>query len=150
MSELELFVERELENQEAPGLRRPPTTSSNLLNLHKVKHKIVVSDVVFKGRWSELNSDVLKTLEEEIKSGKEMEEKNTLLEIKVDCAKIDRSMSEITNVSRSRQEIRNPREEEDEKLRKVWLPIARRTVECFAGGRDGMPLHSSSERRGLT
>ncbi|XP_074572710.1 putative RING-H2 finger protein ATL12 [Curcuma longa] len=135
--ELELFVERELASQDALDLRHPPTTPSNLLHLQKVKHRIVVSDIVFKGRWSALNSDVLKSLAEEIKNLEEMEEKSTLLEIKVDCAKIDRSMSEITNVSRSRQEIRNPREEEDEKSRKVWLPIARRTVECFAGGRYG-------------
>ncbi|KAG6499484.1 hypothetical protein ZIOFF_039273 [Zingiber officinale] len=117
--DLELFVERELASQEAPGLRHSPTTPSNLLHLQKVKHRIVVSDLVFKGRWSALNSDVLKSLAEEIKSVEEME-KNTLLEIKVDCPKIDRSMSEITNVSRSWKEIGNPREEEYEKLTKVF------------------------------
>ncbi|URD94403.1 RING-H2 finger protein ATL12 [Musa troglodytarum] len=163
--------------------------------LRKFKHRIVVSDNVFKGRWSALNSSDLASLNSEMLSitsserfallglnvqttgeekifvdGKETTEEKSLLEAKVNQigaptsatnpnipspsndngnlispaskASIS-SMSDITNLSRSRQE-RDPgnsttSRDEDEKLRRLWLPIARRTVQCFAGRRDSRP-----------
>ncbi|RWW70099.1 hypothetical protein BHE74_00022236 [Ensete ventricosum] len=164
--------------------------------LHKFKHKIVVSDNVFKGRWSALNSSDLASLNSDMLSitsserfahldlnaqttgeekifvdGKETTEDKSLLEAKVNqigaltsaanpnvpspsndngnlispasrasISSANRSMSDTTNLSRSRQE-RDPgnittSRDEDEKLRRLWLPIARRTVQCFAGRRD--------------
>ncbi|CAL9755289.1 unnamed protein product [Musa acuminata subsp. burmannicoides] len=164
--------------------------------LHKFKHRIVVSDNVFKGRWSALNSSDLASLTSDLLSitlnerfallglneqttgeekifvdGKETTEEKSLLEAKVNqigaltsatnpnipspsndngnlispasrasISSANRSMSDITNLSRSRQE-RDPgnstsSRDEDEKLRRLWLPIARRTVQCFAGRSD--------------
>ncbi|CAL9135116.1 unnamed protein product, partial [Musa textilis] len=156
--------------------------------LHKFKHKIIVSDVVFKSRWSDVNSSDLISLDLEMLSGKnvvwnveptgssasegkasaddkllrikEEMEKKRLLEIKASqinknnsmavpsisssgtntralISSGNRSMSDITNVSRFMQ-LKDPGNSathggEAEKARKLWLPIARRTVQWFAG-----------------
>ncbi|RZR83001.1 hypothetical protein BHM03_00009543 [Ensete ventricosum] len=174
---------------------------------HKFKHKIIVSDVVFKSRWSDVNSSDLIALNSEMLSGKtladvywnveptgaarisggssegkasadekvlkikEEMEKKRLLDIKASqlnksCSTAvpssmssisahdanpnntnsnsralissgNRTMSEITNLSRFRQ-VKDPGsipttdEDEDEKVRRLWLPIAKRTVQCDA------------------
>ncbi|WOL14575.1 hypothetical protein Cni_G23355 [Canna indica] len=175
--------------------------------LHKFKHKIIVSDVVFKSRWSDVNSSDLISLNSEMLSAKttfadvdwnaepigltrtsggssvegkasvdekvlkikEEMEKRRLLEIKASqisktnptaistissvhtigvnpisngsrslISSGNRSMSEITNLSRFRQ-ARDSTDgamegsAEDEKVRRLWLPIAKRTVQWFAG-----------------
>ncbi|XP_058074266.1 E3 ubiquitin-protein ligase ATL42-like [Magnolia sinica] len=157
--------------------------------LHKFKHKIVVSDVVLKNRWSDVNSSDLMALNSEMlndasskrfssldstsdhfliledgsfvnertsKMREEMDKKR-LLESKVSGININlpstststslipsgkRSMSEITNISRfmdfgAKNRIKDPstggNNAKEEKVRKLWLPIARRTVQWFAG-----------------
>ncbi|XP_009416728.2 E3 ubiquitin-protein ligase ATL42-like [Musa acuminata AAA Group] len=205
--DLELFVERE--PNDARNLRGSSgfSISSSFRNtdkwrelptleegasggriLHKFKHKIIVSDVVFKSRWSDVNSSDLISLDLEMLSGKDVVwnvestrssasegkaspddkllrikeemEKKRLLEIKASqinknnsmsvpsisssgtntralISSGNRSMSDITNVSRFMQ-LKDPGNsathgDEDEKARKLWLPIARRTVQWFAG-----------------
>ncbi|XP_042390133.1 putative RING-H2 finger protein ATL12 [Zingiber officinale] len=162
--------------------------------LHKFKHKIIVSDVVFKSRWSDVNSSDLMTLNSEmlatdwnpepiasaavrkasidgkaIKLKEEMEKKR-LLEIKASqihnthsaaalsaipsntswaapalTSSPNRSMSEITNLPRFRQQARS--DEGDEKVRRVWLPIARRTVQWLAGRDQRRPPETESSHR---
>ncbi|WOL20573.1 hypothetical protein Cni_G29378 [Canna indica] len=165
--ELELFVERErdldagdcrhessqsrLATAMRSGFWKTTTTKAKETIkgdefFHKVKHKIIVSDVVFKGRWSaltssdllSLDSDMLKltssnrfTTGEEKKSVEDDDDEKTLLEIKV-----NRSMSEITDLSRLSEQRDTGRGEKDERLGRLWLPIARRTVQCFAGRTD--------------
>ncbi|KAL3819011.1 hypothetical protein ACJIZ3_004916 [Penstemon smallii] len=148
--------------------------------VHNVKHKIIVSDVMHRSRWSDVNSSDMISLNSEMlnvvsskrfssmeSSGKEhilkikddMERKR-LYESKFDKIKSStslsnpnieleqstmlnsldssqkRSMSEITNVSRFRElnvmSIQTNMEKGDE-IRKVWLPIAKRTIQLFAG-----------------
>ncbi|KAI7981526.1 E3 ubiquitin-protein ligase ATL42 [Camellia lanceoleosa] len=60
-----------------------------------------------------------------------------------------RSMSEITNLSRFREfSVRNRsgESESSERMRAIWLPIARRTVQWFAG-RERSLEGSESERQ---
>ncbi|CAL9096439.1 unnamed protein product [Musa acuminata var. zebrina] len=186
---------------------------------HKFKHKIIVSDVVFKSRWSDVNSSDLIALNSEMLSGKtladvywnveptgaarisggssegkasvdekvlkikEEMEKKRLLEIKASqlnksCSTAlpsmssnsahdanlnntnsralissgNRTMSEITNLSRFRQ-VKDPGsigttdENEDEKVRRLWLPIAKRTVQWFAGREKRSPLRLGDTKR---
>ncbi|KAK4481237.1 hypothetical protein RD792_012120 [Penstemon davidsonii] len=137
--------------------------------LHKFNHKIVVSDVVFKNRWSDvsssdlmfLNSEMLKeksveisrdndqvmTIKEEMNRKGVFEskcrgypttsdlERNHGSESKVLNPKDKRSMSEIIVHPRymkngdSLMLVENNVEEE--KKRRLWLPIARKTVQWF-------------------
>ncbi|XP_008801472.2 E3 ubiquitin-protein ligase ATL42-like [Phoenix dactylifera] len=162
---------------------------------HKFKHRIIVSDVVFRSRWSDVNSsdfislntDMLSlasskrfsSLDSDLNSYsesipnekrsadrsvlkiKEEIEKKRLLESKASQMNRDqsaavgsasdgegnsgtagsralvssgnnRSMSEITNLSRFRA-VSEPAGFKEEKVRRLWLPIARRTVQWFAG-----------------
>lgn len=167
--------------------------------LHNVKHRIIVSDVIHKSRWSDVNSSDLLSLNSEmlnVMSGKgpssvgsgsgrfnnEVAVKEQILKIKEDmerkrmfeskiavrtetssgetsCSRINdldssimsksldpaqkRSMSEITNISRftelnsSSSRISgfstSANAEKDDKVRRLWLPIARRTIQLFSG-----------------
>lgn len=163
--------------------------------LHKFKHKIVVSDMVFNNRWSDLNSSDLLSLNSEMLNAASSErfeamepvledgscsppvfrdevERKRLNGSKVagikrngsisdipstsntkDAANSSnvsklmipsgkRSMSEITNFSRfvdfgGTSKIKDSSTGEngakEERVRKLWLPIARRTVQWFAG-----------------
>ncbi|RZS23453.1 hypothetical protein BHM03_00056393 [Ensete ventricosum] len=167
--------------------------------LHKFKHKIIVSDVVFKSRWSDVNSSDLISLDLEMLSGKDVVwnveptgssasegkasaddrllrikeemEKKRLLETKASqinknssmavpsisssgtntralISSGNRSMSEITNVSRF-MHLKDPgisatHGGEDEKAKRLWLPIARRTVQWFAGRERRSQIRDSS------
>ncbi|KAJ9168304.1 hypothetical protein P3X46_019847 [Hevea brasiliensis] len=180
---LELFVQRE---QDYHGQEL----------LHKFKHKIIVSDVIIKNRWSDvnssdllfLNSEMLNvmsstrfspansssctgfSMNENIEKIKEDLERKRLYESKISKADRSdsfstscllstsyqeessrqminpaemRSMSEITIYSRFKElNVRNkikeslsPRSssEKEDRIRKLWLPTARRTVQWFAG-----------------
>lgn len=217
--ELELFVEREPgENSGRHGssrfsigssfrrMERKEKEKSSLPILeeknddggefyHKFKHRIMVSDVVFKSRWSDVNSSDLislntdmlnlssskrfsvfdselnpnlqsmeiekRSVDQSVLKIKEEMEKKRLLESKASkmnrgqSVAVDsgsdgagnsrstgsrallspgnnRSMSEITNLSRFRP-VRDPGGAKEEKVRRLWLPIARRTVQWFAG-----------------
>lgn len=164
--------------------------------LHNVKHRIIVSDVIHKSRWSDVNSSDLLSLNSEmlnVMSGRgpssvgsgsgrfndEVAVKEQILKIKEDmerkrlfeskiaartetssgetyCNDLDssimsksldpaqkRSMSEITNISRftdlnsSSSRISgfstSANAEIDDKVRRLWLPIARRTIQLFSG-----------------
>lgn len=159
---------------------------------HKLNHKIIVSNIVFKHRWSSLRSSDLTFLKSEmldhissnrflsmdsnhkqfptttgdienegtVKNTEEMEMKK-LLDSKVsasdsnsipvassshsstsmiDCRGEKRSKSEITSLSRhgnsgSKGSLGNSSLPEgnvkEERIRRLWLPIARRTVQLF-------------------
>ncbi|KAG6490889.1 E3 ubiquitin-protein ligase ATL42-like [Zingiber officinale] len=227
---LDLFVEREIDGdgdsrvasarfsfrktsdryaaklgQNDPKMPMLETGDGGDQSLHKFKHKIIVSDVVFKSRWSDVNSSDLMTLSSEmlskdwnlepigsaasaaegrasideklIKIKQEMEKKR-LLEIKAiqihkahssSLANIpsntsraaaalisspSRSMSEITNLSRFRQQAKadygGGATVEDEKVRRVWLPIAQRTVQWFAGRDRRRSSETESSHGGIT
>ncbi|KAK6912743.1 Zinc finger, RING-type [Dillenia turbinata] len=168
---------------------------------HRFKHKIIVSDVVFNSRWSDVNSSDLMflnsemlgatssnrfsplelqggqscgvfSMNEQIGKIKEDIERKRLYESKVgdlnrsksvssssyastnttatnrssnfrllDLAE-KRSMSEIINFSRFTEfSIKNKIKEnfsagnngKEERIRRLWLPMARRTIQWFAG-----------------
>jgi len=206
---LEIFVEREQDHQ--GSLWFNPRSSIQISNdkdrkeelliiagrnaddnrklLHKFKHKIIISDVLIKNRWSDVNSSDFLSLNTEmlrvmssnrfspLKSSSarfhnglsrnenfeniEDIERKRLFESKfttvdrsnsvsgssLNSSKMinpasKRSMSEITIFSRFRQlSVRNKTREStspgngatDERIRKLWLPIARRTIQWFAG-----------------
>ncbi|KAJ8644829.1 hypothetical protein MRB53_006577 [Persea americana] len=213
-SNLELFVCRELDEQSSSSrfsvgssFRKNPNGDKSKKDellipegcddqafLHKFKHKIIVSDVVFNNRWSDLNSSDLLSLNSEMLNAASSErftgmepviedgsfspvfrgdmERNKLKGSKVHGIKRNgsisdipstsntdyaanssnaskfmvpsgkRSMSEITNISRfidfgGRSRIKDSSTGEngakEERVRKLWLPIARRTVQWFAG-----------------
>ncbi|CAA2959307.1 E3 ubiquitin- ligase ATL42-like [Olea europaea subsp. europaea] len=163
--------------------------------LHKFKHKIIVSDLICKSRWSDVNTSDLMFLNSEMlnfmsskrlepiksNSGRfsnELSAQKRVLKIKEDMErkrlyhskvsttatssspcinKIDivektatrslnpgekRSMSEITNISRFTELSTSNRINglsspvnivKDEKVLRLWFPIARRTIQWFAG-----------------
>ncbi|KAL2544936.1 E3 ubiquitin-protein ligase [Forsythia ovata] len=162
--------------------------------LHKFKHKIIVSDVICKSRWSDVNTSDLMFLNSEMlnvmsskrfepvesNSGRytnELSAKKQVLKIKEDMERkrlynskvittatssspctdnIDlvekkttrsldpgekRSMSEITNISRFTEHSTRSRINglsspvhivKDEKIWRLWFPIAKRTIQWFA------------------
>ncbi|XP_042451172.1 E3 ubiquitin-protein ligase ATL42-like [Zingiber officinale] len=216
-TELELFVERQpfgssrfsigsnfrrtgKKGMEKDGIRAEEEGDNAAQYFHKYKHRIVVSDVMSRGRWSDVNSsdllslsadmlsiasskrfseedfnlehdgaeihrddnggDKISATDEKILTIKREMEKKRLLELKVRQIKGSksmvlsgfvtdvnsrasisyraRSMSEITNLSRfemGRDAARSSTwaGDKDEKFRRIWLSIARRTVKWFAG-----------------
>ncbi|KAF5743248.1 E3 ubiquitin-protein ligase ATL42-like [Tripterygium wilfordii] len=207
---IELFVHREQDHQgssrsninslisEEKGKKEETLIQADgdgdrRLLLHKFKHKIIVSDVVIKNRWSDvsssdllfLNSEMLNimssnrfskhngfSIDDSMDKIKEDIERKRLYESKL--SRIDRSLtisasnlpstsfsdtnslklfdpvqkrsqSEITNFSRFKQlSVKNRNSTEssspgtldngkEERIRSLWLPIARRTVQWFAG-----------------
>ncbi|MED6205399.1 hypothetical protein PIB30_017211 [Stylosanthes scabra] len=141
-------------------------------NNHNFNHRIVISDVVTRSRWSDLNSSDLLSLSMEMLSDAssarfsaekivhhqgdysvsvdddEEEEEHSFTALNSgknkDCCGEKRSMSEIANVPRfagmmtMRKQNSNGggggvgREEEEERFLRIWMPIARRTVQWFA------------------
>ncbi|CAK7353234.1 unnamed protein product [Dovyalis caffra] len=158
--------------------------------LHKFKHKIIISDVLIKNRWSDVNSsdflslntemlrvmssnrfspsksssarfynglsrnENLEKIKEDIERKRLFESKfttvdrsNSVPSSSLNSSKMlnpvgKRSMSEITILSRFRQlSVKNKAKDsaspgnsgKDERLRMLWLPIARRTIQWFAG-----------------
>ncbi|KAK7410377.1 hypothetical protein VNO78_01112 [Psophocarpus tetragonolobus] len=121
--------------------------------VHVINHKIVISDVFTRSRWSDLNSSDLLSLNSEMlndvcnarfcicsleftNSGKfqgtwsSNEEENSFMAVN---PAEKRCMSEIANVTRFAQMGKENRIREcvtsNERL---WLPIARRTIQWFA------------------
>ncbi|KAI3468215.1 hypothetical protein Pfo_024878 [Paulownia fortunei] len=186
--------------REEPLIQEFRNESNDGKLLHSFKHKIIVSDVIYKSRWSDVNSSDLMSLNSEmldVMSGKrfssmesssgrftsELSAKEQILKIKEDMErkrfyeskvaktenssgetsscpndpKIEldksimsksldpaqkRSMSEITNISRftelnARSRISGlstpANMENDDNVRRLWLPIARRTIQWLAG-----------------
>ncbi|KAK3212977.1 hypothetical protein Dsin_017683 [Dipteronia sinensis] len=197
-------IEKELLIQEGNG-----STADRKL-FHKFKHKIIVSDVVIKNRWSDVNSSDLLFLNSEmlgLMSSNRFSRSNStsgrfhtgfsindnLVKIKEDIEKKrlyeskfsgihrshsvssssfcstsyneanssnaleKRSKSEITNFSRFRDfSIRHKIKEaalglnggEEERKRRLWLPIVRRTVQWFVG-QERNSQQSETDRQSL-
>lgn len=170
-SNLELYIQREENGRsEKEDL---PIQENNEKALHRFNHKIIVSDVVFKNRWSNVTSSDLIFLNSEMLNGmtsnrfssmdrnsteqstvieegqtmniKDEMERKRLFENKIKSQSLvaapstskvvsineKRSMSEIIVYPRfnnRNREISVP----EERRRKLWFPIARRTVKWFA------------------
>ncbi|XP_004501166.1 E3 ubiquitin-protein ligase ATL42-like [Cicer arietinum] len=107
--------------------------------LHMINHKILISDVVVaRSRWSDLNSSDLLSLNcemlHDVSSMRFSQEENSII-----FSGEKRCMSEIANVPRFVEISRRNRMREcggedgsGERLWRIWLPIARRTVQWFA------------------
>lgn len=180
--------------------------------LHRFNHKIVVSDVVLKNRWSNVSSSDIMFLKsemlndassarfssmeesrtEQIKSGEMRENDQEMMNIKEEMERkrvfesklreikrgIDdddqkpavaliesssrlmnsnekRSMSEIVVHPRLITELRNKESSsldeinvKEERTRRLWLPIARKTVQWFANRERRSPeSHGSNQQR---
>lgn len=128
---LDIFVER------VPSSRFPHQQQQEELDRHR--HRIIVSDTVFKSRWSELNSADLTEILSSFPSPPEPSssspqqttttEKNRLLGLGTTTNNnLRASLSEIVSLPRL---LAPPATSEEENRR--WLPIARRTARRFAG-----------------
>ncbi|XP_045799450.1 E3 ubiquitin-protein ligase ATL42-like isoform X2 [Trifolium pratense] len=152
---LEIFIQREpsqrrtnKEEQELVFLDHEEGGSSNKVtkwtqhqqqNLHMINHKILISDAVTRSRWSDLNSSDLLSLSSEMlhdvssaRFDPNDEDENSFTALNPGEK---RSMSEIANVPRFVEINRrngNGENGNDERLWRIWLPIARRTVQWFA------------------
>ncbi|EEF45877.1 E3 ubiquitin-protein ligase ATL42 [Ricinus communis] len=206
---LELFIHREQDYQGSSTFNLGKGKKEELLSqeghnkkfLHKFKHKIIVSDVIIKNRWSDFNSsDLLSmssemlnvmssnmfshsdstngrsynnlSMNEHIEKIKEDIERKRLCESKLTKAEGSdsfsascfpstsykgesslkminpgekRSISEITVCSRFNgsslknkiRESASPRSSErEDRTRRLWFPIAQRTVQWFADGQE--------------
>ncbi|MCD9644724.1 hypothetical protein HAX54_033146 [Datura stramonium] len=118
----------------------------DLLMLHRFNHRILVSDVVLKHRWSNVSSSDFVFLNTEMihdmtsnrlfspsesSTSKllRQNEKRTMSEILI-CPRFDDYFStrDCCNI----RENSNTNNVKEEKKRNLWLPIARRTVQLFA------------------
>ncbi|XP_009612404.1 E3 ubiquitin-protein ligase ATL42-like [Nicotiana tomentosiformis] len=125
------------------------TEEQDRVLLHKFNHRIVVSDVVLKHRWSNVSSSDLMFLNTEMINDMtsnrfSSSESRTNLEStsKVLRQNEKRAMSEILVCPRFENQFntRNCNREncgrsnnvKEERRKKIWLPIARRTVQWFA------------------
>lgn len=117
-------------------------SDSNNKAYHKHNHKITISDVVFKHRWSNVSSSDLMFLNSEMINASSSNRFNNMESKIQDYDGEKRSVSEITGVSRFRDFDMKKRVFEDsssfvennlkeERRRKLWFPIARRTAEWF-------------------
>ncbi|KAK7384981.1 hypothetical protein VNO78_30686 [Psophocarpus tetragonolobus] len=142
--EEELLIEQEL------------CFTKGLTQVHRFNHKIVVSDVVTRSRWSDLNSSDLLSLNTEMlhdissrrfsPSDETFHGNSTLPSILNHDESLfmllsgadKRSMSEISRVPRFIETWKQNRmeasgnNEREERLRKIWLTMAQRTVQWFA------------------
>ncbi|TVU20093.1 hypothetical protein EJB05_36286, partial [Eragrostis curvula] len=162
---LDIFVER-VPSSRFPAAggggsprRRQEQEEEEEEKLDRHRHRIIVSDVVFKSRWSELNSadlialdtEMLRSMssgrfyfpQEEDAAVKAIREEKQLLIMsnqqqgtstsKASAARLSsgvRSVSEIVSLPRLRAAARERMADEDNRR---WLPIARRTARWFAG-----------------
>lgn len=130
-------------------------------HMHKFNHKIVVSDVVTRSRWSDLNSSDMLSLNSEMlldMSSRRFSPSNEMIRGDSSLPFIfnddessftllntaeKRSMSEIARVPRFIETCKQNRteagvassgsNEREERLRRIWLGIAQRTVQWFVG-----------------
>jgi E3 ubiquitin-protein ligase ATL6/9/15/31/42/55 len=153
---LDIYVER------VPSSRFPPDAHQHHQveeeqQLDRHRHRIIVSDVVFKSRWSELvNAADLIALDAEmlcsissfpspdhtkLPSAQEEDRKRLLAggsssnvggRASLSSSEIVRSVSEIVSLPRLHAPARERLAEEENRR---WLPIARRTARWFAAGR---------------
>ncbi|TKY58294.1 putative RING-H2 finger protein ATL12 [Spatholobus suberectus] len=137
------------------------SSGTNGTHVHKFNHKIVVSDVVRRSRWSDLNSSDMLSLKSEMlhdMSSRRFSPSNEMFRGNSSLPSIfnedgssfmlinpaeKRSMSEIAHVPRFIETCKQNGMEEDvassgnsereQRLRRIWLAIAQRTVQWFAG-----------------
>ncbi|MED6222497.1 hypothetical protein PIB30_065027 [Stylosanthes scabra] len=164
------FNKSKKQEQEASSSSNNSNSNKDMnKNNHKLNHRIVISDVVTRSRWSDLNSSDLLSLSMEMLSDAssarfsaekivhrqgdysvsvddDEEEENSFTALNIgknkDCCGEKRSMSEIANVPRfagtmtMRKQNSNSGgvvgREEEERFLRIWMPIARRTVQWFA------------------
>ncbi|CAN0901512.1 Putative RING-H2 finger protein ATL12 [Linum grandiflorum] len=140
--------------QEAPILEEEDEEIGGNTNYHKFNHRIVVSDVVFKNRWSSVTSSDLMFLSSEMLidvSGERLGKSNGAspaagempsTSSDINCSREianspadRRSVSEMSGVSRLRSMEwaagAAGSNGEEERRRRLWFPIARRTAEWF-------------------
>ncbi|XP_051151546.1 E3 ubiquitin-protein ligase ATL42-like [Andrographis paniculata] len=131
---------------------------------HRFGHKIIVSDVMCRSRWSDVNSSDLMSLNSQmldvLSSRRFSSAKEHILKIKENFERMQqpdrnlpaddsdneldhtstskqldpsqkRSMSEISNVPRFKEFPTTSKMGMDDNVRKLWLPIARKTVRKF-------------------
>ncbi|KAG7636766.1 putative RING-H2 finger protein ATL12 [Arabidopsis thaliana] len=143
--------------------------------MHKFNHRIVVSDAVFKNRWSNITSSDLTFLTSEmlnsvssdrfssvdrvhrgnLRDKEDMEMKRMLIKHK-DSSR--RTVSEITTVSREKAVGGSYRGSTastsqnyavtattEERRRRLWLPIARRTAQWFVNREKSNDLNTTRQ-----
>ncbi|XP_061367417.1 E3 ubiquitin-protein ligase ATL42-like [Gastrolobium bilobum] len=166
---LEFFVQREPSHRGSSGFDTgsafwDSSGGTKWEHVHELNHKIVISDVVTRSRWSDLNSSDLLSLNcemihdmcstrfsplENTRNEKfhgtsslpstSNEEENSFTALN---STEKRSMSDIANVPRFAEINKQNRIREyvassgdnrsEERLCRIWLPIARRTVQWIA------------------
>lgn len=144
--ELDVFVERESDDCNKKKKDEFLMKNDELI-LHKFRHRIIVSDVVFKSRWSDmrssdfvtLNCDMLSLMSSKrfVEKRRELDGENSM-QLRSLMSSGKRCMSEITDMSRfqggkSSNLNLNSNSNGEEEVRRVWLPIARKTVQLFSG-----------------
>ncbi|CAN0907174.1 Putative RING-H2 finger protein ATL12 [Linum grandiflorum] len=160
----DVFVQRE-QDAEEDGDRKAMSSRGDeeqLLLFHKFNHRVIVSEVVVKNRWSDVNSLDMLSLNSEmmrvVSGSRFVSASERVYESKLSCGVEEtsgsvsssnieigssvhekvRSMSEIANFSRFKETMKEKIGEGDERTRRLWLPIARRTVQWFAGRQGGL------------
>ncbi|KAL9666500.1 hypothetical protein QQ045_000834 [Rhodiola kirilowii] len=129
--------------------------NEGMRKLHRFNHKIVLSDVVFKNRWSSRVVRRVAVDSNNLRSGGgddivEVEEAgfsgNGMRLMRQSDQK--RSMSEITQMPRLQIDKSGTNEEAEEKRRRrrIWFPIARRTVQWFAN-RENRRDHNWTDKK---
>lgn len=116
---------------------------------NKHNHRIVVSGLGFNNRWSDLRSSDLLSLSSEM-----TKEDSSLSGSRMIGGGDRRSASEITAVSRESKiginegiSSSSRLDEREERVRKIWLPIANRTVQMFANKDTSLlPLHTENKQ----
>ncbi|KVI01239.1 E3 ubiquitin-protein ligase ATL42-like [Cynara cardunculus var. scolymus] len=142
-SSLELFIEREGSSRFGPKIELTEDDQDQEI-LHKFNHRIMIvgdhDPIILKNRWSSLTSSDLLFLKSEMitcmssnRFDRHPSPENKRNSDGGDGEDMDsggrRSVSEITIHPRF---LETPVRVEDERLRSVWLPIARETVQRFA------------------
>ena len=124
---------------------------SDSRDFHRFKHRIIVSDVVFKNRWSDLNASDLISLNSEMLGTKTeilMEfggaSSSNAGKLEDSSSRNNRVMSEIVRVPRFRDGTE--RTERENK----WLPMAKKTLQWLAKKEKKGPENQEIGRTGLS
>lgn len=156
------FKEEELLIQKA---KKEEESDCDMKSYHKHNHKITISDVVFKHRWSNVSSSDLMFLNSEMVNATSSDRFNNL-DISTTREVVEneeiigerRSVSEIVGVSRfGKLDLKKKVFEDssllennlkEERRRQLWFPIARRTAQWFVN-RERRSQQSQSKQEPL-
>lgn len=156
------FKEEELLIQKA---KKEEESDCDMKSYHKHNHKITISDVVFKHRWSNVSSSDLMFLNSEMVNATSSDRFNNL-DISTTRKVVEneeiigerRSVSEIVGVSRfGKLDLKKKVFEDssllennlkEERRRQLWFPIARRTAQWFVN-RERRSQQSQSKQEPL-